>query len=193
MVSPDRRLSLVAVFGISCLGLTTLILNFLPTGYSPIKQAVSDYGVGRFGAEMAIGFFAGGVGLASLGFALAKSVSRRVEKTGAVFLLVAGVSLVVVGVFPTDLEGASATLNGAIHSVVSQFVFIFGPAGMILVSYANGRTWLGPTLSGLLFAGGFFAADVILSLQATGLAERIFIIALLTWWFVVAMRLLVDS
>jgi hypothetical protein len=48
------------------LGLTTLILHLQPTGYDPVRQVLSDYAVGAFGTEMALGFFVGGVGVAAL-------------------------------------------------------------------------------------------------------------------------------
>jgi hypothetical protein len=37
-----KALALVGMIGIAYIGLTTLILDFAPTGYDPVRQVVSD-------------------------------------------------------------------------------------------------------------------------------------------------------
>ncbi|MDA4117781.1 MAG: DUF998 domain-containing protein [Thaumarchaeota archaeon] len=184
-----RILALVGMISAAFLGSTTLVLNFLPTGYDPVRQMVSDYAVGAFAFEMQLAFFAGGLGVVALASAVAISDDRRVVKAGSALLFIAGVCLFAVGAFQTDVEGAAATLHGTVHDILSQFVFVFGPIGMLLVSHANGSRWLWPTLASLAAAGAFFAADAAFSLNAAGLAERIFILVLLVWWFTASYRL----
>jgi hypothetical membrane protein len=191
----ERILAAIALVGISWLGLTTLVLHFEPTGYDPIRQVVSDYVVGSFAFWMELGFFAGGVGLVALALGISvANPGRRVFKVGSSLLLIAGLCLFVVGAFPTDIEGATITLHGTIHGILSQFVFILGPIGVLLISYGYGRrSFFWPILTTFIVAGIFVAADMALSLNATGLAERIFILVLLAWEFVISLRLLRNS
>ena len=186
--SREKFLALVGMFGAAYFGLTILVLHFEPTGYDPLRQAVSDYGVGRFAVEMQLGFFAGGISLVSLALAFALADEGRVLKLGSLLLLIGGVALFIAGGFPTDIAGAAATLHGTIHSSLSLVVFTSAPIGMLLVSYGNGRRWFWTTMSALAAAGGFFAATLILSLDAGGVAERLFILVLLLWWFAASWR-----
>jgi hypothetical membrane protein len=192
-IAREKILALIALVGIAYLGLTTLVLHFEPTGYDPLRQVVSDYAVGSFALEMELGFFAGGVGLVALGRAISLANPGRIFKVGSSLLFIAGLCLLAVGAFPTDVEGAAITLHGTIHSILSQFVFIFGPIGMLLISYGYDRRSFWPTLLAFIAAGGFFAADMVLSLDVTGLAERVFLLVLLSWEFTIALRLLRSS
>jgi len=178
-----KMLAAIGLFGTCYLGLTTIVLHLLPTGYDPIRQVVSDYAVGKYGLWMDLGFFAGGIGVMALASTLyLRKDTERPPKMGATLLFIAGISLFVVGIFPTDVEGAPATMHGTIHNIVSQVIFILAPIGMLLISRRADKTWLEATLSAFILAGSFFAANSILVLDATGLAERLFIAVLLGWW-----------
>lgn len=49
-----------------------IVLHFVPTGYNPIRDAVSDYGVGPYRAWFWLQAVAGGLGCLALGIALAR-------------------------------------------------------------------------------------------------------------------------
>ncbi len=49
-----------------------IILHLLPTGHNPVRDAVSDYGVGRYRGWFWLQAVAGGVGCLALGIALAQ-------------------------------------------------------------------------------------------------------------------------
>lgn len=184
-----RILSLVSLAGLSCFGLSVLFLHLAPTGYDPIRQAVSDYAVGPFGVFMAIGFFGGGVGVAALGVALLLAASpSRAFNVGTALVLVAGISLFLVGLFPTDLEGSATTFHGMVHSVLSQVVFSLGPIGMLLISFCYGKRWFGVSILIYAVTGAFLAANLALSLGQTGIAERFFILFLLCWWLTASIQ-----
>ncbi|MDA4124915.1 MAG: DUF998 domain-containing protein [Thaumarchaeota archaeon] len=179
----NKALAFIAAGGIGFFALVIFVLHFEPTGYNPLTQAVSDYAVGSFAWEMQLGFYIGGIGLATLGVLNYLSAKARSSKVGSALLFLAGIALFTVGAFPTDLEGTPATLHGIMHSVISQVVFSAGPIGMVLISYAVGRRPFLATLVAWLTAGGFFALVTALSLGASGLAERLFIAVLVVWWF----------
>ena len=185
----QKILALIGVLGLAYFGLTVASMHFVETGYSPISQAVSDYAVGRFGGFMAAGFFAGGGGVTALGLSMAsaKSESRMVRMGGALFVL-AGIALILVGVFPTDLEGSSTTFHGTMHSALSQVVFTLGPVGLLLSSYAHGWRLFIPVVTLYLVTGAYLAANLALSLGAVGLAERFFILFIFGSWTVIAYK-----
>ena len=187
-----RVLSLVGMVGVAYLAATTVTLHLQPTGYDPVGQVVSDYAVGPFGIEMALGFFIGGVGVSALALAIFEASSRRTAKIGSGLLFIAGVALFALGAFPTDLDGAATTLHGTIHEILSAIIFSLGPIGMVLVSYSYGRKWVLATLLGFM-ATCVFAVIAQLAFGATGLAERGLIALLLTWWFAVSLRLFRSS
>ena len=104
-VSPDAvsaALGLVAVAGAAtCLG-SIVLLHLLPTGYDPVRNAVSDYGVGPYRIWHRIAV----VALAVAGFAMAivSSGSTRPEPPSVIgFLLAFSVARVLIPFFPTDM------------------------------------------------------------------------------------------
>jgi hypothetical membrane protein len=176
----DRFFAVLALIGLGSIASITIALHFLSTGYNPVTQVVSDYAIGNYSSLMMIGFLTGGIGNISLGLTLSHLASAsKLHKIGASLLLVAGLALFIVGLFPTDLEGSSVTTHGIIHSIVSQIIFITWPVGMLIVSYRLGRKRFTMSFLALVGAGVFFALDKALSLNIGGLSERIFILVLL--------------
>jgi hypothetical membrane protein len=177
----DKIVALMAILGMGYFGLTVLVLHFLPTGYDPVRQFVTDYAVGQYALEMELGFFAFGAGVAALAIAIALANDSRIQRFGASMLFFTGVCLFLVGLFPTDVEGAAVTLHGEIHFVLSSVVFILTPISILLVSYGKGRRWFVTALSSLILAGIIVPVTVTPTLGAGGLVERIFVLVLLVW------------
>jgi hypothetical membrane protein len=91
-----------------------LLLHLLPTGYDPIRNAVSDYGVGRYRVWHRIAVLS----LAAAGFAMAiASSSTTKPESGVVtaLLVVFAVARIAIPFFPTDIEGQKLTTRGRIH------------------------------------------------------------------------------
>ena len=190
----ERVLASVSIVCLSAFSIIILSLHFLPTGYDPVSQAVSDYAVGKFGELAAAGFLVGGTGLTALGVGLfVTSTGSRAFRAGAVFLAVAGVAMFAVGGFPTDLEGGAPTFPGTIHSILSEVVFSLGPIGALLVIYSRSRKLFAVALPAYLLAGAPLSASLAYSPGYTGLAERIFIAFLLALWASIAVWLFRGS
>lgn len=152
---PSVKISaLVGLLGVSYLGATTLILHF-QTAYDPLRNAVSDYAIGQYATEMTLGFFVGGTGVVALALAILFSQNGRTLKIGSSLLLAAGFTLFTLGAFPTDLQGAAATVHGTVHASLSAVVFTSGPVGMLLVSQGYGRKWLLPTIFAFVASSAF--------------------------------------
>ena len=64
--------SIVAALATAVQGCALVVLHLLPTGYNPVRDAVSDYGVGPYRGWFWLQAVAGGVGCLALGIALAQ-------------------------------------------------------------------------------------------------------------------------
>ena len=184
-----RILALVGMLGIAYLGSTILVLSFLPTGYSPISQVASDYGVGRFAFEMNLAFLFAGIGFISLALAVGMAKTARAFRVGSSFLFIAGSTLVINAFFATDIERSPVTLHGTIHGLAGVVFFITAPIGILLISYGFGRGRFLITLLSTLIAVIFLAANTALSLDANGLAERIAILVIFSSSILVSYRI----
>jgi hypothetical protein len=154
-----------------CIG-CLLYLHLAPTGYSPLTQAVSRYGVGKYArwyqAQAAC------AGVAGILLAVALRHPRHV----VVLLVVFGIARLAITQFPMDTaRGPHALLAVAAFGSVTS-------AAIRLSSSLHGTPALGWAMLAALLAG------ILLRRVAFGLAERAFYAAMLVWLGLVATRLL---
>ncbi|HEV2137836.1 MAG TPA: DUF998 domain-containing protein [Nitrososphaerales archaeon] len=167
----ERILAIVGMLGTTYFGLTMLALTLFDGDYSPISQAASDYGVGRFAVEMNLGFFIGGIGLIAFAWAYGRKDAIVRSRGGAALFFVAGLVLIMNSYFMTNIEGGPATIHGTIHGLGGFVFFVTAPIGVILVCRKFSRgSLLTAALSlvvgfGLLEVGGL-----------SGLAERVILL-----------------
>jgi hypothetical protein len=166
-----------------------LYLHLAPTGYSPLRNAVSEYGVGRYARWYRAQAACAGVAAGLLAGALATGVSPvplRVD----VLLVVFAVARIAIGRYPTDLIGATRrTRTGAIHVALAVAAFASASvAGIALKRPEHGQPALG-------WAMAVCAVGTMLALRRSalrpfaGLIERGFYVAMLAWLVLVAARL----
>jgi len=164
-----------------------LLLHLLPTGYDPIRNAVSDYGVGKYRIWHRVAVLS----LAAAGFAIAVASSGTVkpESDLVVGLLVIFATVrIAIPFFPTDIEGQTLTTRGRIHW------------GLAIIAFAS-----------LAFAAGFYEGtsldDVVgwivvvavcllivaLALprlrRVFGLLERVFYFSMICWFLITGVEL----
>jgi hypothetical protein len=183
----------VALAGMIYFGLTVVALHFLPTGYDPMTQAVSDYGVGQYAVWMDLAFFAFGIGIVALAISLARfTISSRLGRVGVLLLSIAGVCTFTVGFFPTDLEGAPLTATGLVHLNLSALAFIALVLGTLILSQSFRRSevlrrfYKSSTVLSVIVAVAF----VIVVIRLSGLTERAFILAFYSWLSLTSVRIL---
>jgi hypothetical protein len=164
-------------------------LHLAPTGYSPLRNAVSEYGVGSYARWYRAQAACAGVAAGLLAGALATGVSPvplRVD----VLLVVFAVARIAIGRYPTDLIGATRrTRTGAIHAALAVAAFgSASAAGIALKRPEHGQPALG-------WAMAVCAVGTMLALRWSplkpwvGLIERGFYVAMLAWLVLVAARL----
>ena len=180
--------------GVVLYALVDVVLQFLPPYYSPISDAESNLAVGPYGWVMNLNFLGRFVSTLCAVLVMV-SVGRRtaLRQVGLVLLTVGGVSSAVLAFFPTDIGDQGATVAGAVHLAVASAGFAAAVLAMVLLTI-----WMAgiPDLRGLRVASvvtaGLSVAGAVALLAALvavpgvlGLAERVCLVGMLAWVFVV--------
>ena len=97
-------------------------LHVAPTGLSPVRNAVSHYGITKF----RMGYRVATLAFAVSGLALAVAISRATNghATGPILLLVVfGAARGLISWYPMDAPGSLRTGTGAIHGLLALAAF----------------------------------------------------------------------
>ena len=184
-------ISTVACFGV------LVWLHFLPTGYSPVRNAVSDYGVGRF-ARL---YRAQTAAIAVAAILLAAGLEEAVDPGPALviaLLVVFAAARLAIPFFPTDVDRGQPTPTGRIHTLLAGVAF--GSIAWAAAALPDHVDW--PDVHGTLVVLGWIVVATAVSSglcmsrplrRATepffGIIERAFYLAMLTWFATVAVHL----
>jgi hypothetical membrane protein len=196
MHSARRVAASVAVVGVLVYVVIDIVLQFLPPHYSAISQAESDLAVGPFGWIMSINFFGRGITSAALIVAIVSTGPRaRLRTIGFTLLAVAGVCSALIAFFPTDIprQGgvAPSTIHGIVHVAGASSGFVLALAAFWFLTFwlpersRVADAFLGVASIGLVFLG----LTVVAIPSLLGLAERVCLVGILGWVFVVGRKL----
>jgi Protein of unknown function (DUF998) len=115
--------SIVAALATVLQACALVALHFLPTGYDPVGDAVSDYGVGPYRGWFWLQAVAGGVGCLALGIALAQ-LDPFTPTQVVVALIVTAVARFLIPFFATDQHGSRfQTAHGIVHMILAVIAF----------------------------------------------------------------------
>ena len=169
-----------------------LLVSFhlLNRQYNPVTHAVSDYGVGKTATLFRVYVVVGTVGALMLS-RLVWLASPPLPSAVAWYLLAMAAARVGVGLFPTDVPGASRTITGRVHLVFAILAFTFA-----YMSIAKATPYLSeasPLLRPLHLGAMVGLGAVVVSMKGPlspffGLTERLFLFATATWFLVVALH-----
>jgi len=99
-------------------------LHLGPTGLSPVRDAVSQYGITSFRA----GYRVATIAFAVAGVALAVGVDRAISGTGrtavVLLLIVFASSRAAISWFPMDVPGTERTSTGQMHGLLAFGAFV---------------------------------------------------------------------
>lgn len=176
-----------------------VVLRVLPTGYSVVSDAVSDYGVGRFRAWFWLQVVSGGIACLLVGVALDQQ--HPFTPTAAVVALtVTAAARMLVPFFATD-QGRSRfqTLHGTVHMLLAVVAFggLVWAATSLWSTLRHYPAWgglEGPlTVLPWIMLGS--VAAVVVAIRGPRLApllgvfERLFYLSSITWLMIVAVEL----
>ena len=171
-----------------------VILHIVPTGYSPLRDAVSDYGVGHYAWGYRTQVVAIGVGAAIEAAGLVHDGTHGTA--GITWLVVYAVSRIAIGWAPTDLPGAPRTTTGRVHALlaVAAFTAIAVATSTIpndLTGVPGWGDWADPlnTLGTLVVVAAIATAVTMIVAplrRVFGLVERLLYLASLAWLLTLA-------
>ncbi len=194
-----EALSVVAAVAVAVQAGALVALHVLPTGYSPVRDAVSDYGVGRYRGVYWLQLVAGAAAGIALAIALAESHPSK-PTLAVVMLLVSALARLVLLAFPTDQGGSRfETVTGTVHMVLAVTIFasLIIAASELSGTLGDDPAWHG--VKGLVevlpWVMTVSAVGILVALRAprlkliSGLIERLFYISSIAWFLVVAIEL----
>jgi hypothetical membrane protein len=175
-------------------------LHVLPTGYSPVSHAVSDYGVGRYRSLFTVGLYVSSVGVLALAFAQLKGVgSPPLPTRDIAYLLLIPLARIGMMLFPTSLEGQRITRTGLLHyaCAVAAFTLTYlaisgmTPALRALDLTEWARAPLGWTAWLVVPALALVVVTMLRPLRKVfGLFERVFLLTTNVWFALAAVLLI---
>ena len=187
--------------GVSVGALVTL--HVLPTGLSPMRNAVSQYGITRYRLGYRIQTIALAVAGAAAAVGLAEAAPGRARALIALLIIFA-LARLVISWFPMDEPGGERSNHGAMHGLIAivTFVAIALAAGRLSTVAKQVPGW--GTLSTV---SGAFAWLMVASLVAMmvmrrgasatkstpsyfGAVERVFYLAVVAWLVLVGVGLM---
>jgi hypothetical protein len=195
-----ETLSYVAAVAMIISAGSLVVLHVLPTGYNPIRDAVSDYAIGRYRAGFWLFVMAGAVSGFALAVALARSDPAKPTLTIAMLLL-SGAARLLIPLFPTDQAGSRfQTPKGTIHMLLA--IAIFASIG-VAASNLGGTLghehawhtvkglvdgWLPWVITGTAIATGLAMIGPRLK-RVFGLIERSYYVSSIAWFLAVSIEL----
>jgi len=194
-------LSALAALAVAVGAAALLRAHLAPTGYSPIRDAVSDYGVGS-SSRSYYRVLVVGLGVGALLFAAA--LWHYGGTSGVLWLAAFAVARLAIAYFPTDLPDGRSTATGRVHRflAIAAFATIAFAAPLVSNSLAEHHVWqgLGGTLRLLANLVSFAAIATLfvgvvpnLRRRIFGLVERAFYAAAIAWLLVGAIGLAVHA
>jgi len=194
-----ETLSIIAALFTAVQTAALIVLHVLPTGYDPIRDAVSDYGVGPYRAWFWLQAVAGGLACLALGIALAR-LHPFTPTQVVVALIVTAVARFLIPFFTTDQgDGRFQTAHGVIHMILAVLAFggLVWAAMGLWATLKHYPAWHGAkaflTIVPWVMLGSVIA--VVLALRGPrlkpffGVFERLFYLSSLAWLFVVSIDL----
>lgn len=174
------------------------MLHLLPTGLSPLHNAVSQYGITRY----RLGYRIQTISLGVAGAAAAVGIAKAAPGRGRLVLVVLGVFAVArlaISWFPMDPPGSEPTSDGRNHGLLAIATFlaiIVAAARLPQLVHAIGG-WHGVATASVVIAWAMVASMVamITSRRSAGtggyfgMAERVFYVAIVAWLVAVGIAL----
>jgi hypothetical protein len=173
-----------------------IVLQLLPPHYSAVSQAESDLAVGPFGWLMSVNFIVRFLAAIALVVAIGLTGLHTGARTvGTILLTVAGLCSALIAFFPTDIPAAAgvtpSTVHGVIHLIGASTGFVCALAAFwVLLFWAPARSRAAIVFLAVATLGLVSLVASIAGLpDVLGLTERICVLGILGWVFVVARTL----
>jgi hypothetical membrane protein len=196
--------SIFGIVGPVFLVIFGVVVGFFWPTYNPITNYVSDLAATTSPVRYVFAIVGFGIfGIILIGFCFVLSynlIQNYFTKTATRLFLAGSLFLVLLGIFPTDLQNAPRTLDGQAHTIFGSFAFLMLSSAMIWYGLAFGKdkNWDGFWES-LSVTSGTLALvfGILVELNPTyiyvGTLERLGIGTVLAWIFFVSINLFLKE
>jgi uncharacterized protein DUF998 len=192
--------SVIALFAVSAqLGLL-VALHLLPTKYDPVRDAISDYGVGDYRGWFWAQLVAGAVACTSMAIALT-GLHPYAPTVVVVLLFANAAARLSMPAFPTDQSGNRfETVKGKVHMVLAivAFAAVAAAATGLGGLFSHYPAWhsaksLLATVGWVVLAGAIACALGLVSPRLKpifGLIERFFTLSVIVWIYLMSIEII---
>jgi len=160
----------------------SLLIGVLSAGYSARQNSISSLVHGSLGNWQTANFIVCGILTLVLAFYLKGDTSNQIANSQLVFIgaMVLGASLVLLGIFPTDVAGQKTAI-GQLHGTIFIISVLAQAALQITIAATNFSSPMAWYLlvSGIITAVGLPAMQLFPDYR--GIIQRIFVAAILLW------------
>ena len=196
-----KRMHLCAsacILCLACFGVSIGVLHVVVPQFPPTYRFMSEYVRSPYGPLMTFNFFAlaGATGSLAVSLNAEAHIHQRLRRHGPTLMASSALFLLLLGLFPCDLQGTPHTLIGRIHDFCSTLPFacIIPTAILFVRQFGKDISWRNIIRMTLLLAvcaviGLAVAYSWQHSLKWTGLIQRTSATPILIWLSIVAFRL----
>ena len=185
---PDRRALAAASIALSLIGVVAVVaLHVLRPDLAPISHRLSEYAIGTYGGVMTAAFVCVGASLLTLAAAIVAADRRLCSRVTAVAIGLAGVGMVLSGVYRTDVSRSGATAD-ALHSAASGLATLALIGAAVFWTAVTSRRAAPVVLATMGLALGAVSPALHRS-RWSGLSQRLLWVTLLAWVIVAAFEL----
>lgn len=197
--TPGARAAMISILTTLYFLAAAIAAHVLSTQYNFFSDYISDYAIGPWGWIYGSAFWASCIGCIALAISLTLlTPPGALSRTGAVLLVIVGVTYAVDFIFPTEILPPGApptTLVGIIHLVDALVGWVLFTVSAVLISSrlkrdAYWRPWQ-PVLVSLAWLSalllGILVAVVVTKAPFGGLAEKAFILDRNVWALALAL------
>jgi hypothetical protein len=178
-------------------------LHLAPTGLSPVRNAVSQYGITSFRAGYRVATIAFGLAGVALAVGLEKALSGGGIRTVVILLVLFAIARGAISWFPMDAPSATRTQTGQIHGLLAFVAFVGAGVAALRLGNVLSRQDKWHSLAGLSTGLGWAMVACLLGLALVrsspelskrfGLIERGFYVSAISWFTVFAAALATNA
>jgi len=186
---------LIALLALAVTAASLGYLHLAPTGLSPVRNAVSQYGITPFRAGYRVATIAFGAAGVALAVGIGLAIGRRGEAVAAL-LIVFAIARAVISWFPMDAPGADRTATGQMHGLLAIGAFACATLAAFRLASVLARQdkWHSLVPVSTALGGAMVACLLVMALARTfpavrarfGAIERGFYLAAIAWFAVFA-------
>jgi Protein of unknown function (DUF998) len=179
----------VAIAGVAVALASLVYLQVARTGLSPVKNAVSEYGISPYRVWYRVATIA--LGIAGLAISVSLSLALHGVLPAVILLIVFAVARLLISWSPMDVVGAQKTRSGRTHNLLAIAAFATATAAGFLAAgpIATTQHWNEFSIATTVFTwimavgsvGVILAAAIVSLRRFFGALERIIYVGIIGW------------